>query len=131
MVDTGGLVKASPKSDLAGKVWSKEAFSTGKTKGFRSARHSKVDITLDANYFSVPHFLIIHASGKMEDYSSDAEASGAITTYPDWPSSGADNPYLFIEQEMKLIAMDGDLKLHQWFFDTNSPVPLGYANQIL
>ena len=71
----------------------------------------------------MPHFVIIHSDGKVEDYSLDANKSPSITTYPQFPKSGRDACALYYSKSMKVLLKPKTSKeLVEWNFDDQAPL---------
>ena len=67
---------------------------------------------------SVPHFLIIHNGGSVEDYTMDSETSPKIDSYGQFPKSGRDACAIFYPDKMKVIMRQKTSKeLMEWNFD--------------
>ena len=71
----------------------------------------------------MPHFIILGADGKIEDYSVDKEASPSITSYSDFPVSGEGSCGVFLSSIMRLIMRQKEEKeLRTWHFDDQPPI---------
>jgi len=89
-----GLVKTSSLNKNAVKVWSNQEVQ------------------------KVPHFLIIHYGGSVEDYTMDSETSPKIDSYGQFPKSGRDACAIFYPDKMKVIMRQKTSKeLMEWNFD--------------
>ena len=67
---------------------------------------------------SVPHFVIIHVSGSLEDYTINSEVSPKINSYGPFPKSGQDACAIFYPESMKVIMRQKEPKeLMEWNFD--------------
>ena len=67
---------------------------------------------------SVPHFVIIHNSGSVEDYTINSEISPKINSYGVFPKSGQAACAIFYPQSMKVIMRQKSSKeLMEWNFD--------------
>ena len=70
----------------------------------------------------MPHFVIIHDTGTVEDYSLDAEKSPQISSYAQFPKSGREACAVFYPETMKLIMRYKRSKeLMEWKFDDQTP----------
>ena len=77
------------------------------------------------DYISVPHFIVIHNSGIIEDYSLDPETSPPITNYAAFPEDIRHVCYLFEPEKMKLVVKyDGNPFPLEWYFDDEAPKEL-------
>ena len=71
----------------------------------------------------MPHFVIIHDTGIIEDYSLDEEKSPKISSYAQFPKSGREACALFYPETMKLIMRYKRSKeLMEWKFDDQTPL---------
>ena len=67
---------------------------------------------------SVPHFVIIHVSGSVEDYTINSEISPKINSYGPFPKSGQDACAIFYPESMRVIMRYKISKeLMEWNFD--------------
>lgn len=67
---------------------------------------------------SVPHFIIIHNSGNVEDYTANSEISQKINSYGKFPKSGQNACAIFYPESMKVIMRQKSQKeLMEWNFD--------------
>ena len=70
----------------------------------------------------MPHFVIIHDSGDVEDYSIDKAKSPTISSYAKFPKSGRDSCAIFYPRTMKMIMRQKQSKeLMEWNFDDQEP----------
>ena len=70
----------------------------------------------------MPHFIIIHENGNIEDYSLDVANSPEITSYPQFPKSGTDSCAIFYPESMKIIMRHKQSKeLMEWNFNDQTP----------
>ena len=66
----------------------------------------------------MPHFVIIHASGSVEDYTINSEVSPKINSYGPFPKSGQDACAIFYPESMRVIMRQKESKeLMEWNFD--------------
>jgi hypothetical protein len=66
----------------------------------------------------VPHFVIIHVSGSVEDYTINSEISPKINSYGPFPKSGQDACAIFYPESMRVIMRQKSSKeLMEWNFD--------------
>ena len=66
----------------------------------------------------MPHFVIIHDSGSVEDYTINSEISPKINSYGSFPKSGQAACAIFYSERMKVIMRHKSSKeLMEWNFD--------------
>ena len=66
----------------------------------------------------MPHFVIIHVSGSVEDYTINSEVSPKINSYGPFPKSGQDACAIFYPESMRVIMRQKESKeLMEWNFD--------------
>ena len=85
---------------------------------FKQTIQKFIHIITLVSLISVPHFLIIHDGGSVEDYTMNSETSPKINSYGQFPKSGKEACAMFDPDTMKVIMRQKTSKeLMEWNFD--------------
>ena len=85
---------------------------------FKQTIQKFIYIITIVSLISVPHFLIIHDGGSVEDYTMNSETSPKINSYGQFPKSGKEACAMFDPDTMKVIMRQKTSKeLMEWNFD--------------